>query len=312
MDETAERPSAAILGHQREAFEKLVAVARAAFYSQRRTLPLRIRTNTLVVGPSGTGKTFLARAVADELGLPFLAISASDWMVLGSAARGAVTTWPSIARFLSKHARKDGVVLFLDEIDKVSGTSMWETFLRTEIFKLLDLDVPSGLCDSEGECLAEHQMQAAREVLADRTFIVAAGAFQAMWESGAKTPIGFSGDPAPPSAVTLDRLSAALPRELVNRFRADVIALPGLAKADYLAMVEKTAPRMPGYLRGTFLRLAAERLDKAVANQQGCRFLEEALLDTIIFERANLAGWKIHGGSREVSCAGLAGMDPGI
>jgi hypothetical protein len=64
------KPSNTILEHQRPAFDRLRAVGRAAFSIHRSVLPIHLRTNTLMVGPSGTGKTFLAKAVADALPAP--------------------------------------------------------------------------------------------------------------------------------------------------------------------------------------------------------------------------------------------------
>jgi cell division protease FtsH len=68
----------------------------------------------LLVGPPGTGKTLLARAVAGEAGVPFFAISGSDFveMFVGlGAAR---------VRELFEKARACGkAIVFIDEIDAV-------------------------------------------------------------------------------------------------------------------------------------------------------------------------------------------------
>ena len=280
-----------ILGHQRAAYDRLLAVAGASFFAQRQTLPVRPRSNTLLVGPSGSGKTFLADAVAKHLAAPFLSLTVGEWVIIGSSQRGAKTTWPLIVRFLQQNSKSDGVVLFLDEVDKLCGHTTWEAFLRTEIFKLLDWGIPQGLCDGDGDVICKTHIDEARDVLANKTYIIAAGAFQGIWEGRSRKPIGFSGQASPSLPVSLGDLSATLPRELTNRFRAEVIALPELSREDYWRMISQTGAQVPVYLRDTFLRLANERIEAAIQCQQGCRFLEEIILDSIICERESLKNW---------------------
>jgi len=281
-----------ILDHQKSAFDKLLALARACFYTQRQTLPIRPRSNTLIIGPSGTGKTFLASAIAEKIGAPFLSMTVGEWILLGCTHRGAESTWPLIVRFLLTNRNSEGVVLFVDEVDKLCGHTSWETFLRTEIFKLLDLDVPEGICNSDNDRIGAEDLKAAREVLANRTLILGAGAFQEFWEKGSQSSIGFSQISSPPQQISLCDLTATLPRELTNRFRSDLIVLLPLTKSDYHRIVNETSAQVPVYLRANFLRLALERIESAIRCQQGCRFLEEVMMDTVIAERENIKTWR--------------------
>jgi cell division protease FtsH len=70
----------------------------------------------LMVGPPGTGKTLMARAVAGEAGVPFLALTGSSFveMFVGlGAAR---------VRDLFADARKKApAIIFIDEIDAIGG-----------------------------------------------------------------------------------------------------------------------------------------------------------------------------------------------
>ncbi|MDI6893901.1 MAG: ATP-dependent zinc metalloprotease FtsH [Bacillota bacterium] len=74
----------------------------------------RIPKGVLLVGPPGTGKTHVARAVAGEAGVPFFFISGSDFveMFVGVGA--------SRVRDLFEQAKKHApAIVFIDEIDAV-------------------------------------------------------------------------------------------------------------------------------------------------------------------------------------------------
>ncbi len=74
----------------------------------------RIPKGVLLVGPPGTGKTYIAKAVAGEAGVPFLSISGSDFVEL------YVGVGASRVRDLFEQAKKSApAIIFIDEIDAV-------------------------------------------------------------------------------------------------------------------------------------------------------------------------------------------------
>ncbi|WAW15831.1 ATP-dependent zinc metalloprotease FtsH [Peptostreptococcus equinus] len=78
------------------------------------SLGARIPKGILMVGPPGTGKTYLSKAVAGEAGVPFFSISGSDFveMFVGVGA--------SRVRDLFEQAKKEApAIIFIDEIDAV-------------------------------------------------------------------------------------------------------------------------------------------------------------------------------------------------
>ena len=72
-------------------------------------------SGVLLVGAPGTGKTLLARAVAGEAGVPFISVSASEFVEL-YVGMGAARV-----RDVFQRAREQAPsIVFIDEIDAVA------------------------------------------------------------------------------------------------------------------------------------------------------------------------------------------------
>src|SRR5687767_6132280 len=98
-----------------EAKQELSEVVEFLKYPEKfSSLGARIPRGVLLVGPPGTGKTMLARAVAGEAGVPFFSISGSEFveMFVGVGA--------SRVRDLFDQAKRNSpCIVFVDEIDAV-------------------------------------------------------------------------------------------------------------------------------------------------------------------------------------------------
>ncbi|MFD8542981.1 ATP-binding protein [Streptomyces sp. NPDC059649] len=116
-----ERPGAvrlADVGGMQEVKERL----EAAFLAPLRNPELRrlygksLRGGLLLYGPPGCGKTFIARAVAGELGASFLSVSVSDVldMWIGNSER-------NMHELFRTARRQAPCVVFLDELDALGG-----------------------------------------------------------------------------------------------------------------------------------------------------------------------------------------------
>jgi len=87
----------------------------------------RLPTGILLTGPPGTGKTMLARAMANEAGLPFYYCSGSDFVEV-YAGRGA----SRVRNLFAKAANKSPCVIFFDEIDALGKSRSAEFSMNEE------------------------------------------------------------------------------------------------------------------------------------------------------------------------------------
>jgi hypothetical protein len=232
----------------------------------------------------------LTHLIARQLSVPFLTVTTSDWIVLGASHRGSATTWPTIYKFLSKNKNSRGAIIFIDELDKYRDESNWNSFLRSEIFSLCDARIPLGINDLDWDDDKEDLTDVAN-FLRNKVMIIGGAAFQGVWDERSALTMGFNPTPPEPSTPELNDLSRILPRELINRFSSEVFMLPQITDSDYIMMVEAMAHHVPDTWRKRFLDLGRARIDQAVRNQRGARYIEEILLTAIVEQRAELANF---------------------
>ncbi|MBA4136669.1 MAG: hypothetical protein C0518_05065 [Opitutus sp.] len=258
---------------QRHVLGRLEALA-ALYFSGERIAGVLPRTSAVIIGESGTGKSFLVAHLGERLKLKVLKVTVGDWMVAGG--RTDPCTLETIRQWLTTGER---FILHVDELDKVRDQSTaWGLAMLTEMFGLLDRRV-SYRGNAKEPWGATHD-----RALAERVFIVGSGAWQSLWPEQAPRRIGFVfAPPEPKSGAATDivrrvREARVIPDELFNR-----------VSAEWLVLEPYTAEDFRGIAHG--LQLSTEEFDatEAAASGLNFRYVEAALTKIALARRAREA-----------------------
>jgi hypothetical protein len=250
-----------IFPHQKSVYEEVELLANLYFAGDWAKLPIKARLNTLVIGPTGTGKSHLATYLAEKTGAYVFRESITSW--IPEAARATA----SIEKLEEALKENEKIILFIDEFDKIIQDSSWVQHIKTEVFDILDRKVSRALEDDEKKALKYNM------------FILAAGTFQSEFDTES-TLKGFNTDVVK-TTLTTANLIKTLPRELINRFNSKIFQLNKLTKEDYLQLIENTVETLPAEYKENFQEIAKQKLENAIHAESGCRFIEEVITETL-------------------------------
>lgn len=285
---------------QEKVFANLKKIAHFKFGydpAELRKLPLKLRTNTLICGSSGIGKTRLVSDLADELKVPLLRINVSTWSVWSS--KSEPYTWETIAEFVKEN---EYGIIFVDEIDKLttSQNSDWVGHIRLEIHDLLDGFYPTQVERKEQyslfECLdeqteeasfeevAETQVNDYQQKLTDQFLIIGAGAWQKHWDDPVSKFLGFNPDSAEIEKESLSEkeILSSLSAELRRRFRSEILVIQKMERDDYYAVIRQLCQSLPEPIRARFAIKATNRIGAAFEKNLQFRLLEDVLQETVL------------------------------
>ncbi len=237
-----------------------------------------------MTGPTGVGKTSCAAIVSRACGATILRISSLSWLPLGAHNRGTKETMTLIAEHVSKHEK---TLLVVDELDKLidkEGDTSWKSYLRNELFDLADGRWPAGLNLPEDDDSVEISIEKLTEKLQRTVFILGIGTFQSWFDDEkSRRAIGFSDENISKNEeISAENIAERMPRELANRFNSNLIRLPELKPSDYLRIAKEAEDKLPNHMQEAFREEVSQRIGNAIACKKGVRFLEEALMATLI------------------------------
>jgi len=234
---------------QTEALARLIALGELHYRGDSMGLSLSFRCQPLIVGPTGTGKTALARRVAAHFGAELIRVSPGEWV-----PRGVRDTIPTLSLILQACASAEKVVVVIDEIDKCSGetSTSWSRGVLAEVYSVLDRDLPAAdflqANPAVGLSVAQLRQRAAA------IWIVGIGTWQSLWQR--RNTVGFSAHRSgeQPSILDAIRKTQAIPDELLLRFAWPPIEVPYPPPAETAAIFADSGLNDLAALAGVVLR----------------------------------------------------------
>ncbi|HAH32909.1 MAG TPA: hypothetical protein DCL44_11415 [Elusimicrobia bacterium] len=235
------------------------------------------RLNTLLIGPTGCGKTYITKCLAEILGVPVAFCDATQYTETGYAGACVEDMLVQLQTSAGDNPKAaEYGIIFIDEIDKIRAESVGQSHnsnrdvsglsVQQDLLKILEGD-KLNYEKYRTRCLSEYSFNV-KNVL-----FIAAGAFQGLVDIvndriKTKRQIGFNDQATltngQPEQVNLlqqvrpqDIIKYGFMPELIGRF-PNVIALDRLTREDFLGILDNPRTSLVEYYRDFFNKHGVE------------------------------------------------------
>jgi hypothetical protein len=214
---------------QQHVLEQVLLMGETFFSRDFAGLKICPRLFPLVVGPTGSGKTFLFKRAASELNAVYFRLTFGDWIPRGARdAAGAQTTFAILDALQSA----ERLVLHIDELDKCREDfdHSWSRSVANDLWNVLDGILPvQDWFNASGKKNPSELLEITYQRSRDSLWIVGSGTWQSVFSDQHRPTLGFASKeqrgPDDEDLTARIQASKAIPEELLARFASDLLFL---------------------------------------------------------------------------------------